>query len=242
MMKSVQIIASILLIPFLYVSMRNIKSSATSNNQQKNHPPVVKIVNPKNQGIIQSTTMVNYSITVSDKEDGESKYDEINTKEVLLEVRHITDTTKLAALLNLPLENDVAGLGSMRTSNCFNCHGFDSKIIGPSFNDIGKKYTPTAANIALLQKHVLEGSTGIWGKVTMPSHPELSKEQALNMAQWILKATADPMTNYYTGTEGSFRIAGKGTYLLNASYTDHGEKEDSSHRYKGEDKIIIYSR
>ncbi|SFP66140.1 c-type cytochrome [Parafilimonas terrae] len=218
-------------------------SARASNHRQQNNRPVVKIINPKNNSSINSNAPVNYAITVSDKEDGESKYDEINAKEVLLEVRFIRDTTKLAAIINQPVQNDAAGLTAIRTSNCFNCHAFDSKLIGPSFNDIGKKYKTTAANIALMQKRILEGTTGVWGNVAMPSHPELNKTQALNMVEWILKIANDNNTNYFVGTQGSFHIpAAKGTYLLLASYVDHGLENQSAQRLKGQDAIVIYSK
>jgi cytochrome c len=234
----------ILLSVFLYPVIISAKASFHHvPNQQENNRPVVKIVSPKNNSSTNSNALVNYSITVSDKEDGDSKYDEINTKEVLLEVRLISDTTKLHDIMDAPIQNDAAGLTAIRTSNCFNCHAFDSKLIGPSFRDIGKKYKTTTANIALLQKRVLEGSTGVWSNVAMPSHPELNKQQSLDMVQWILKIANDNNTNYFVGTQGSFHMpAVKGTYLLSASYVDHGLPNQPAQRSKGQDIIIINSR
>ena len=117
-------------------------------------------------------------------------------------------------------------------------------MIGPSFNAIGKKYASNAANNALLQKRILEGSTGVWGNVSMPSHPELNKEQAASMVQWILQIAADANTDYYIGTTGSFQIPAnkKGAYLLTASYTDHGLENDNSPGLKGEDRVVIYAK
>jgi cytochrome c len=234
----------ILLGVFIYPAIISAKASFHHvANQKENNRPVVKIINPKNNSSINNNALVNYSITVSDKEDGDSKYDEINAKEVLLEVTHITDTTELHDIIDQPIQNDAAGLTAIRTSNCFNCHAFDSKVIGPSFRDIGKKYKTTAANIALLQKRILEGSTGVWSNVAMPSHPELNKQQALDMVEWILKIANDNNTNYFIGIEGSFHMSAvKGTYLLSASYVDHGLPNQPAQRIKGEDKIIINSR
>jgi cytochrome c len=234
----------ILLIVFLYPAIISTKTSFHHvYNQQEDNRPVVKIINPKNNSSINSNALINYSISVSDKEDGDSKYDEINAKEVLLEVTHIIDTTKLHDMLDQPIQNDAAGLTAIRTSNCFNCHAFDSKVIGPSFRDIGKKYKTTAANIALLQKRVLEGSTGVWSNVAMPSHPELNKQQALDMVEWILKIASDSNTNYFVGTEGSFHMpAVKGTYVLSASYVDHGIPNQSAQRLKGQNMVIVNSR
>ena len=245
-MKKRQVFVSVLLmlIPFLYAIAFSAKGKAAFIIQQQNTAPVVKIINPKNKAVVNAAAPVNYSIEVSDKEDGDSKYDEINVKEVLLKVEHISDTAMLAAVLQEPVQKDAAGLAAIRTSNCFNCHNFNNKLIGPSFNDIGKKYAANATSTALLQKHILEGSTGVWGNVSMPSHPELNKEQAANMVQWILQIAADDNTDYYIGTTGAFQILAskKGAYLLTASYTDHGLENAASQRLKGEDKTVIYSR
>lgn len=206
---------------------------------QSNTPPVVTIINPK-KGAVSTTSSVAYSISVTDKEDGDSKYEEINIKEVLLQVMYVGDTTKLPSVLNQSMAKDDAGLAAIQSSNCFNCHNFNSKLAGPSFTDIGKKYSATAANMALLQKHILEGSVGVWGNVSMPSHPELTKEQAAAMVKWIQKSASSPDVMYYTGTEGKFTIAKKGEYLLTASYTDHGVENAHSQRLKGTDRTIIY--
>src|ERR1700722_3438265 len=140
--------------------------------QQQNQQPVVKIISPKNGSSLNLNAPVSYAISVADKEDGDSKYDEINAKEVLLEVRYLKDKSKAAASLNKPVLPDPPGLGVIRTSNCFSCHNFNSKAMGPSFYEISKKYMPTKANMDSLIKRISAGSTGIWGREKMPSHPE----------------------------------------------------------------------
>jgi len=79
----------------------------------------------------------------------------------------------------------------------------------------------------------------------MPSHPDLTTEQAAASVTWILKTAADPQTSYYTGTEGAFRVTAppdsdaKGVLVLTASYTDHGSKNDPSLRIVGRDTVVI---
>src|ERR1700733_8471460 len=82
--------------------------------QPQNQPPVVKLINPKNNATISLNTPVSYEITVADKEDGDSKYDEINAKEVLLEVRYLKDKARAATLLNKPILPDAPGLAAIR--------------------------------------------------------------------------------------------------------------------------------
>ncbi len=181
---------------------------------------------------------MHYEISVSDKEDGESKYDEIDAKQVLLEVKYFSDASKINTATN---KNDAPGLAAMKTSNCFNCHGFDNKVIGPSFNEINKRYKPTAENMALLEKRIKNGSTGVWGKTPMPTHPELTDAQIKNMVQWIMQNASEPGTNYYIGLEGNFNLqtsANKnGAYVLTATYTDHGVN-NSGQRLEGRDAML----
>jgi cytochrome c len=233
---------------FLY-SFININNHSIKNSQQQNQPPIVKIITPKNSSTFDFDTPVNYSISVSDKEDGNSKYDEINVKEVLLEVRHIKDKSKLSVILNKGSQPDAPGIAIMRTSNCFNCHNFNGKAIGPSFFEISKKYPANKPNIDTLIKHIKDGSSGTWGKEKMPTHPEFTSEEIKTTVQWILKHAADADVNYYIGTEGLFHIKAptaskpNGIYLLTASYVDHGAKAaPGKQRLKGQDMIVINSK
>ena len=241
MVRTPVIISFGILFTFLYsVSSFRYKS-------QQNTPPVVTIITPANNSTFSAGTPVHYSITVSDKEDGESKYEEINPKEVLLEVKYNGNASTLSKGLSKAVQEDAPGLAAIRTSNCFNCHGFDTKVIGPTFTDINKRYKPTATNMALLAKRIREGSTGVWGNVAMPTHPELTSEQLQNMVKWIMQNASGNTVHFYIGTEGSLNLkappgTGKnGSYLLTASYTDHGINNTGRH-LKGQDAILIRAR
>lgn len=229
---------------FLCFAVVNSASPLKKNSlRQQNNAPVVKIISPVNNSTLTPGVPVRYSITVSDKEDGESKYDEINPKEVLLEVKYTSDASTLAKAINKAIVNDAPGLAAMRTSNCFNCHGFDTKLIGPTFTDINKRYKSTAANIALLGKRIREGSTGIWGDVAMPTHPELTTRQIQDMVKWIMENASGNIVHYYIGTEGAFSLklppgAKNGAYIFTASYTDHGI-DNAGLRLKGKDVKVM---
>jgi cytochrome c len=192
---------------------------------QEDHPPVVKIMAPKEGRLSGTDAQVHYVISVSDKEDGDSKYDEINSKEVLLEVRRVRDEAAGQAVLKKGVKDDPPGLALLRTNNCFNCHSFDGKGIGPSFYDVSKRYPFSAVIISQVAKRVREGSTGVWGKVSMPTHPELQQKEAEDVVRWVLQHGAERDVNYYVGMDGIFKVNGKGTYVLTASYVDHGLKE-----------------
>ena len=203
---------------------------------QKNHAPSVKIITPSNRAAIKPGTMLSYEISVSDPEDGDSKYDEINAKEVLLEVKYISGNP---GVKSAPVE--APGLTVMAVSNCFNCHNFNGKAIGPSFFEISKRYPFTRINTDTLANRIKSGSSGIWGKEKMPSHPELTAVQIKTMVQWILKNAAVRDISYYNGLSGliQFPANRKGIYVLTASYTDHGIPGISAKPLCGFDRITL---
>lgn len=182
---------------------------------QTNNQPIVTIINPKSNDRVMLNNPVRYTIHVSDKEDGDTKYDEIPANEILLEVRPVADTAVAAANV------DLSGLHAMMKSNCMNCHAFESKLIGPSFNDIANKYD--GSSIDQLISRVRDGSTGVWGDIPMPTHHELTTDQTKAMVQWILDRRRDEQAKYYLGTEGSFRLppSTEERYVrITASYLD----------------------
>ncbi|HVX25812.1 MAG TPA: hypothetical protein VHB70_05695, partial [Parafilimonas sp.] len=108
------------------------------------------------------------------------------------------------------------------------------------------KYKPTDANIALLAKRIKEGSTGVWGKVAMPTHPELSDIQIKNMVQWIMHNASSPDVHYYIGLEGNIHLQTSntnknGAYVLTASYIDHGIN-NAGERLEGKDAVVIKTK
>jgi cytochrome c len=220
---------------------------AASGARPVNHPPTVKILEPKPNDAYAENAQVRYAIDVSDPEDGESKYQEINPTEVLLLVRYFPSSAAADVAMSGTLAGDPPGLGTIRTSNCLSCHAFDGSLIGPSFADIRKRYPYSRANIDSLARHIVDGASGAWGSIKMPSHPEITQEQAAAAVTWILKTAADPQARYYTGTEGSFRVGirpdsqskGNAVLVLIAGYIDHGLKDDPSQRLQGRDAIRL---
>jgi cytochrome c len=184
---------------------------------QENHPPVVKLTT---SATASAQSPLTYSINVSDKEDGETKFDEINPNEILLQVQYGDNGKK----------NDVSALHAMMASNCMNCHAFKSKLIGPSYLDISNKYSSSDA--ATLVKHVKEGSKGIWGDIVMPTHPELSDDEISKMVNWIVSYNGNKSSDFFLGKEGSVQLQRSGKVTLTASYLDH-------HNTMGEDRVQI---
>lgn len=212
---------------------------------QTNHPPVVKIESPANNAMIPVDNPIAYQIHVSDQEDGDSRYDEINTKEVLLELALQVPAGKSSASPSRARDATPtldSALTIMATNNCYNCHQFNAKSLGPSFFDIAKRYHRTTAVIDSLTLRIKNGSSGIWGRVEkMPSHPELSTAAIQSTVRWILQFAARPDRAWFFGTTGILHFPSNrpGRYILTAVYTDHGDKDQPSPRLKGSDQITV---
>lgn len=69
-------------------------------------------------------------------------------------------------------------------SGCMACHAVDKKMVGPSYQDVAKKYT--AADEAMLVEKVLKGGKGNWGQVPMPPNAAVKPEDAKTLVKWIL--------------------------------------------------------
>ncbi|HEY4155969.1 MAG TPA: c-type cytochrome, partial [Puia sp.] len=153
---------------------------------QENQAPQVHITRPASRSSYHRDARVPYSIRVSDAEDGESDYQEINPKEVLLKVKYLPDAGKINAYLKQKDNRDSLDLQQMIRSNCFNCHAVKSRLIGPSFLEIFNHYPHTQSKMDSLVRRISSGSSGIWGREVMPSHPELTKKEIQNMMNWIM--------------------------------------------------------
>ena len=73
-----------------------------------------------------------------------------------------------------------------KTKNCFACHRIDRNTLGPSFKSIAAKYTGDATAEARLAKKIREGGVGAWGQVPMPAQPQVSEEEVVRLARWIM--------------------------------------------------------
>ncbi|MBI3017938.1 MAG: c-type cytochrome [Deltaproteobacteria bacterium] len=74
----------------------------------------------------------------------------------------------------------------MQKTDCLSCHAKNQKIVGPSFDDISKKYQSDPQALVRLTKTVKNGGSGQWGALPMPPHPTLSEDEIKQMVEGIL--------------------------------------------------------
>lgn len=212
----------------------------------ENSLPSVRIISPVNNSKVQWNTIIPYSISVSDKEDGNSEYDEIANNEVILFVNYFSDSSNVKKYLRDQSRTNQEPLLWMSRSTCFNCHTSKNKLIGPSFESIARRYSGDPASVEGLAKKIIAGSSGTWSDVKMPPHPDLQIDQAKTLVSWILKNNSNPDQTFYVGKEGSIgtrekpgKEPGKAVYILTANYTDHGQKNDGQRSKTGIHSIVL---
>jgi cytochrome c len=70
--------------------------------------------------------------------------------------------------------------------DCKTCHKEDVKLVGPAYKDIAAKYPKDEKNLETLAAKIIKGGSGNWGEIAMLPHPSISKEDAKEMAGYIL--------------------------------------------------------
>ncbi|AKK73706.1 cytochrome C [Chryseobacterium sp. P1-3] len=101
-------------------------------------------------------------------------------KENVAEVAPSSET----AAVSEPAQSNLSGDQIIETLDCSGCHSVSERMIGPSYQEIAGKYTEK--DVELLASKIIEGGSGVWGGVPMAAHPQVSKEDAKKMVEYIL--------------------------------------------------------
>ena len=179
---------------------------------------------------------LNYSIDVSDKEDGSVTDGKIKPDLVSVNFDYVPqgfDPIEIAQHHRSADERTgfAAGLYLMNSSDCKSCHMPDKTSVGPSFTAIAAKYKNDNTAFSKLAEKVIAGGSGVWGEHAMAAHPNVSQKDAETMVKYILSvgkkqtvAKALPLKGTYV-TKVPPGENGKGGYLLRAAYKDKGSDE-----------------
>jgi S-disulfanyl-L-cysteine oxidoreductase SoxD len=82
-----------------------------------------------------------------------------------------------------------AALALFSKHNCTACHAVDKKVLGPSMQDVAKKYASRADKVEYLSGKILGGAAGAWGAIPMPAQ-NIPKADAQALAQWVAAGAA----------------------------------------------------
>jgi cytochrome c len=97
-------------------------------------------------------------------------------------------TLAVAALLaaSLAATPAFASVELAKKYACTACHAVDKKMIGPSYQDVAKKYAGQKDAVAQLSASIRKGGAGKWGQIPMPAQPGPSDADLKALAEWVL--------------------------------------------------------
>ena len=79
-----------------------------------------------------------------------------------------------------------ASLALAQKYSCVACHQPATKVVGPSWKDIGAKYGDDKGTAAQLAASIKAGSSGKWGPMPMPPQAQVPDADLQALAQWLL--------------------------------------------------------
>jgi cytochrome c len=80
----------------------------------------------------------------------------------------------------------MANLDLAKKSNCMSCHTVDKKLVGPSYQDVAKKYAGNKDALKTLSAKVKAGGKGAWGEIPMPPNAAVKDADIETLVKWIL--------------------------------------------------------
>lgn len=184
-----------------------------------NTAPVVSFTTPHDGDFFTPGKPVAYALTVSDAEDGSSadKAGEFAAR-----------TLVSSLVLSADGKGQVAdpGFAMMKSSDCFNCHAVEHRIIGPSFLEIADKYRGQPGALDVSVGRVRAGSSKVWGEIPMLPHPQHSVDEVTIMLRWVFaleKGKGGPaLTRGLSGEITAPKDNNAGLFVLEATYADAG--------------------
>ncbi len=109
--------------------------------------------------------------------------------------RMVLTVAAAAALLTAVPALAASNAQSLIQSNgCSSCHAQSQKVVGPAWGWIAYRYKGKKGAVDSVANFIINGGTGYWkpwtGAIPMPSHPNLTKAQAKEIAKWVLAQPA----------------------------------------------------
>ncbi len=83
--------------------------------------------------------------------------------------------------------DDAKAYAIAKQNACLGCHAINKKVVGPSFQDVAKKYANNSEANSFLKNKILKGGSGSWGVVPMPGDSKLNDQDLSLMVSWILR-------------------------------------------------------
>jgi cytochrome c len=185
--------------------------------------PQVNVTTTGNSTFFFPETPVNYSVQVKDNEDKT-----IDSSKLSVSLDYLPKAVAMQALMGHQQSAGIrTGKSLIEANDCKACHQLEGKSVGPAFMEVSKKYQGKSAEIPRLANKVITGGGGVWGDHAMNAHPQLSKQDATTIVEYVVSLTERKSYNNLpsVGTidlKANKKAKEDGSYVINASYTDQG--------------------
>ena len=209
------------------------RSTAQVQLAAGNEPPRVGIDVPGgNRSFYFAHLPIQYSARVTDREDGSIANGRIRAHRVRVTAEYLKDAP-------IPVAAEGHRAGEARTqfaegralieaSTCLSCHKLEQKSIGPAYTAVATRYVADTSATSRLVGKIRSGGSGVWGKMMMPPHPQLSETQAKQIVSYILSLVAKPNELPSLPLRGAYTVpdsatgSATGAVALRVTYTDGG--------------------
>ncbi|WP_276389954.1 ThuA domain-containing protein [Eudoraea chungangensis] len=166
---------------------------------------------------------IKYEVEVSDPDGGE----EVDASKIFVSVDYMEGMDEVnLSMGHKEVSASAAGMALTQSMDCKACHKPAEASIGPTYTEIAEKYISDDQAMSYLQAKIISGGNGVWGEVTMPAHPNITKEQSRQIATYILSLADNGKKNNSLPTKGTIipKPAQEGhSLVITASYTDSGK-------------------
>ena len=209
-------------------------------------PQLAINMSPGNRSFYMANAPFNYSVEVSDREDG-SLGSGITSERVAVNIDYFPEGYDKVDIARGHRTADAVALYAkgkelMADSDCAACHKEDGASIGPSYVQVAEKYKDQKNAAEYLAEKIIKGGGGVWGQTAMAGHPQLTPQQAGEMVKYIMSLANKPVvaelpvSGTYTASipEGD---PGAGVYVVRAAYEDQGA--DGLPSLRAEKELIL---
>ncbi|MDN3202951.1 PQQ-dependent sugar dehydrogenase [Algoriphagus sediminis] len=226
--------------PGRYTATLSVTDEAENTNQitldlfAGNEPPVVDIdISRGNTSFFFADSEIEYSIKVSDKEDGSTADGSIPKEEVAVNFDYAPEGFDIIEVSQNRVVSDEwiefsRGKTLIAESDCYSCHKIDEGSIGPSYSQVANRYENDSEGQSMLAAKIVNGGVGVWGEHAMSAHPDISMEDAQQMVDYIMGINDQLMQPEEMELSGAYTTRvpasqnGNGGYILRAAYQDKG--------------------